>query len=87
VRGSATDLRLMELIAAEGPVAVTEPVIMEVPAGARSDARQADLRRLSTRSITGRSYGADRIAPPSTVETRGTALAQGQPESGRGGLG
>jgi predicted nucleic acid-binding protein len=47
--GSAVDLRLAELIAAEGPVAVTEPVIMEVLAGARSDAREADLRRLLLR--------------------------------------
>jgi predicted nucleic acid-binding protein len=47
--GSATDLRLSELIAAAGPVAVTEPVIMEVLAGARSDAREADLRRLLLR--------------------------------------
>jgi len=47
--GSAVDLRLSELIAAEGPVAVTEPVIMEVLDGARSDARQADLRRLLQR--------------------------------------
>ncbi len=47
--GSVTDLRLSELIAADGPVAVTEPVIMEVLAGARSDAREADLRRLLLR--------------------------------------
>ena len=47
--GSATDLRLSELIAAEGLIAVTEPVIMEVLAGARSDAREADLRRLLLR--------------------------------------
>ncbi len=47
--GSSTDLRLSGLIAAEGPVAVTEPVIMEVLAGARSDAREADLRRLLLR--------------------------------------
>ena len=47
--GSAVDLRLTGLIAAEGPVAVTEPVIMEVLAGARSDAREADLRRLLLR--------------------------------------
>ncbi len=47
--GSATDRRLTELIAADGPVAVTEPVIMEVLAGARSDAREADLRRLLLR--------------------------------------
>jgi len=47
--GNATDRRLSELIAAEGPVAVTEPVIMEVLAGARSDSREADLRRLLLR--------------------------------------
>jgi predicted nucleic acid-binding protein len=47
--GSAVDLRLSGLIAAEGPIAVTEPVIMEVLAGARSDGRGADLRRLLLR--------------------------------------
>ena len=47
--GSATDRRLSELIAADGPIAVTEPVIMEVLAGARSDSREADLRRLLLR--------------------------------------
>jgi predicted nucleic acid-binding protein len=47
--GSAVDLRLSELIAVEGPIAVTEPVIMEVLAGARSDAREADLNRLLLR--------------------------------------
>jgi predicted nucleic acid-binding protein len=47
--GSAVDLRLSALIAAEDPIAVTEPVIMEVLAGARSDAREADLRRLLLR--------------------------------------
>jgi predicted nucleic acid-binding protein len=47
--GSAVDLRLSELIEAEGPIAVTEPVIMEVLAGARSDARETDLRRLLLR--------------------------------------
>jgi predicted nucleic acid-binding protein len=47
--GSATDLRLSELIAEDGPVAVTEPVIMEVLAGARSEARETDLRRLLLR--------------------------------------
>src|SRR5205823_6906983 len=47
--GSAVDQRLTALIAADGPVAVTEPVIMEVLAGARSDQREADLRRLLLR--------------------------------------
>jgi predicted nucleic acid-binding protein len=39
--GSAVDQRLADLIAGiddEGPLAVTEPVIMEVLAGARTDA-------------------------------------------------
>jgi len=47
--GSAVHGRLVELIAAEGPLAVTEPVIVEVLAGARSDRRELDLRRLLLR--------------------------------------
>lgn len=47
--GSDVDRRLTELIATDGPVAVTEPVIMEVLAGARTDTREADLRRLLLR--------------------------------------
>lgn len=47
--GSAVDQRLTALIAADGPVAVTEPVVMEVLAGARSDQRESDLRRLLLR--------------------------------------
>jgi predicted nucleic acid-binding protein len=37
---------MTELIATEGLLAVTEPVVMEVLAGARSEAREAELRRL-----------------------------------------
>ncbi|MDP9397189.1 MAG: PIN domain nuclease [Actinomycetota bacterium] len=44
--GSTVDQRLAELIATEGPLAVTEPVAMEVLAGARNNRREADLRRL-----------------------------------------
>lgn len=47
--GSAVEARLTGLIATDGPVAVTEPVVMEVLAGARNDARERDLRRLLTR--------------------------------------
>jgi predicted nucleic acid-binding protein len=47
--GSAVDRRLTELIAAGGPLAVTEPVLMEVMAGARDDRRETDLRRLLLR--------------------------------------
>ena len=47
--GSPAHLRLMGLIEAEGPIAVTEPVIMEVLAGARDDRRENDLRRLLRR--------------------------------------
>ena len=37
------------MIASEGPLSVTEPVIMEVLARARSDQRELDLRRLLSR--------------------------------------
>src|ERR1700730_14787428 len=47
--GTPTDQRLTELIVAPSAIAVTEPVIMEVLAGARTDAREADLRRLLLR--------------------------------------
>lgn len=47
--GSSVDRRLTELIAGDDQVAVTEPVIMEVLAGARSDDRETDLRRLLLR--------------------------------------
>jgi predicted nucleic acid-binding protein len=44
--GSPPHRRLAELIELGGPVAVTEPVIMEVLAGARDDRQETDLRRL-----------------------------------------
>lgn len=47
--GSAVDQRLTALIATEGALAVTEPVVMEVVAGARDDKREADLHRLLLR--------------------------------------
>lgn len=47
--GSPVDRRLRTLIADAGPVAVTQPVVMEVLAGARNDGREADLRRLLLR--------------------------------------
>jgi predicted nucleic acid-binding protein len=47
--GSAVDQRLTELISTGDQVAVTEPVIMEVLAGACDDEREADLRRLMLR--------------------------------------
>lgn len=47
--GSSLDRRLTELIASGGAeVAVTEPVLMEVLAGARDERRHRDLRRLLT---------------------------------------
>jgi predicted nucleic acid-binding protein len=46
---SPVDQRLTRLIADEGPVAVTEPVIIQVAAGARSYDRETDLRRLLLR--------------------------------------
>lgn len=47
--GSRVDQRLTALIKSNGPLAVTEPVMMEVIAGARSAARETDLRRLLLR--------------------------------------
>ncbi|HEU5267699.1 MAG TPA: PIN domain nuclease [Jatrophihabitans sp.] len=47
--GSAVDLRMAELISHERTLAVTEPVVMELLAGARSDAREQQLRRLLVR--------------------------------------
>ncbi|MFX0539124.1 type II toxin-antitoxin system VapC family toxin [Ornithinimicrobium sp. Y1847] len=44
--GSAVDLEVRRLIEVDGPLAVTEPVVMEVCAGARSARREQDLRRL-----------------------------------------
>lgn len=46
---SPVDLTLTALITADGPIAVTEPIVMEVCAGARTPAREAQLRRLLTR--------------------------------------
>lgn len=44
--GSAADQRVADLIAQNGPLLVTEPVLMDALAGVRSDARAAELRRL-----------------------------------------
>jgi predicted nucleic acid-binding protein len=45
--GSAVDARLSDLIASGGrEIGVSEPVLMEVLAGARSDRKTEDLRRL-----------------------------------------
>jgi predicted nucleic acid-binding protein len=47
--GSKADLRVAELITTDGPLMFTEPVLMEVLASARSDAREQDLRRMLLR--------------------------------------
>lgn len=47
--GSAVDQRMTAVIAVDGSLAVTEPVMMEVLAGARSDEREAELGRLLLR--------------------------------------
>jgi predicted nucleic acid-binding protein len=44
--GSRVERRLEELIEVAGPVAITEPVIMELVAGARTDEREQQIRRL-----------------------------------------
>ncbi len=47
--GSSVHLRVTELIKLNGPLAVTEPVVMEVVAGARDERRERALRRLLSR--------------------------------------
>nr|WP_281496675.1 PIN domain nuclease [Ornithinimicrobium sp. F0845] len=47
--GSAVDRTLTDLITSDGPIAVTEPIVMEVCAGARTESREKDLRRLLAR--------------------------------------
>ena len=47
--GSPVETRLSELISASDDIAVTEPVMMEVLAGARDEERASDLRRLLLR--------------------------------------
>lgn len=47
--GSAVDRRISDLIERGDDLAVTEPVVMEVLAGARSDERESDLRRMLLR--------------------------------------
>ncbi len=47
--GSAVDRRLTGLLEDDGPLAVTEPVVMEVVGGARTDSDGAALRRLLER--------------------------------------
>jgi predicted nucleic acid-binding protein len=47
--GSTADQRIAQLIAGDGPLMFTEPVLMEVLAGARSDSRADDLRRMLLR--------------------------------------
>jgi predicted nucleic acid-binding protein len=47
--GSSVDRRLTDLVTQGDELAVTEPVIAEVAAGARTDDREAALRRLLAR--------------------------------------
>ena len=56
--GSAVDAALTALIAAGDDVAVTEPVIIEVVAGARDEQRERELQRLMRRFMLLRFDGA-----------------------------
>jgi predicted nucleic acid-binding protein len=47
--GGPVDRRLTQLITDEASIAVTEPVVTELAAGARTDQRETDLRRLLLR--------------------------------------
>jgi predicted nucleic acid-binding protein len=48
--GSPAHRRLRDLIAVDGALATTEPVVMEMLVGARSTRHEADLRRLLRRA-------------------------------------
>lgn len=48
--GSRVDDRMVELVAARRELATTDPVVMEVLAGARNDQREDELRRLLLRA-------------------------------------
>ncbi len=65
--GSTVDLALTELIASGGPIAVTEPIVMEVCAGARSEARERDLRRMLNRFHLARFDAASDFAAAVTI--------------------
>lgn len=47
--GSAADRRVTQLIETDETLAVTEPIVMEVLAGAQDDRRELELRRLLLR--------------------------------------
>jgi predicted nucleic acid-binding protein len=47
--GSAVDHRIADLIASGGPLAVTQPIVMEVVAGAQDERRRSELSRLLER--------------------------------------
>ncbi len=47
--GSRVDVRMAALVGEPETLAVTEPVMMEILAGARDDRREVDLRRLLDR--------------------------------------
>ena len=47
--GSPVDRRMADLIAGNGSLAVTQPIVMEIVAGARDPRREQDLARLLQR--------------------------------------
>ena len=64
---SRVDQRITQLISDDGPLAVTQPVIMEVVAGARSDGRESEIAATHPRrfpSTSRRGFAADRGHAP-----------------------
>lgn len=68
--GSPIDQRLHQLIRNRGPLVVTEPVLMEVLAGAKDNARHQQLRSLLT------SFGWVRADPVADFEAAATLYRQ-----------
>jgi predicted nucleic acid-binding protein len=77
---STVDRRVAELIDEAGPLATTEPVVMEVLAGARHERREAQLRRLLERFELLAS-----IPSPTSMRRRGCAAGAERPASPHAG--
>lgn len=66
--GSATDRMLTELLGEQAELATTDVVLMELLAGARTDAERDDLRRRADAELLHRDADFDAIARHSPLQ-------------------
>lgn len=66
--GSATDRRLTELLGEQAELATTDGVLVELLAGARTDAERDDLRRRADAELLHRDADFDAIARHSPLQ-------------------